>query len=711
MALVPAGQASALAADEYCTLGSEGLTDCVSYLVDPEPGSATLLKPEAYASMTPAQATAFRNLEADAVRATLFLYQLPASDAPYVHAWARDDVTGMLHKRILKAAQTRPAERTADENQAMSWLGERMMARARKAILQEGEEYARWAGLDVERYWAMVRDGASKAALTDFFSQTPRDMDGPTRSTSTGGYCVYRPPAGYLNDYDPSKIQSCNLPCTNGFSCEPFVPVEDFAVWGAARVRAYDEARNQRLSLDGAQMLLTSSRLGSVAWHLREDLRSRQDLARWLVETYKAEEDAMAVLADDIADAADGLSYEEAFDLPEFKLQDAVQELFQTGIDDGAEAAIKDSHMLTFFQGSVDDDVLNRTSLGVTQVLEDLGKYQARMIKLANKILLSSAGLLADTIITAVTTLIDASFFLAAQEELPGRIAGQVVYARDTKPDFRDWVVVPSALNGNLNAVRLELLDALAPNPASWPVKAAHAADPRFLVRDLDGSHGTQTSTLDLARVVADRWTPSWTRVSGRWAIGRWFDANVGPEVHSLDIQYTNHDLQPRLAWLMPHEDGHYSFFSMPPGLMGSDRSTCLVDGTCEESDELRYMDSNGLPKVARLEVPRPATGDVQVSTTAPSPGLIVKFTGGSFAPGGAQGTLTYKWRFQREGCAGITGCVTWYDGQQVPSYAPAVSGYTATKAWTNPGTYQVEVTVTDAMGRKAVKTLAVRVG
>ena len=70
-----------------------------------------------------------------------------------------------------------------------------------------GEEYARWAGLNVSQYRSKL--SASQQELQDFLSRDPRplydepDDDFGTRTES--GYCGYRPSAPYETEYDETR--------------------------------------------------------------------------------------------------------------------------------------------------------------------------------------------------------------------------------------------------------------------------------------------------------------------------------------------------------------------------------------------------------------------------------------------------------------------------------------------------------------------------
>jgi hypothetical protein len=228
------------------------------------------------------------------------------------------------------------------------------------------------------------------------------------------------------------------------------------------------------------------------------------------------------------------------------------------------------------------------------------------------------------------------------------------------------------------------------------------------VVEGLEDDTITRSSTLELGRIEDDQWTPVNVRVSGRWLVERWFHPEAGLDLQSLELHYANHNLQSEVAWLVPHEDGDYSFFVVSPEKPGFNRETCRADGTCWESEALRYLDAYGNPKVARLEGYEPAQGEALMNPTSPTVGQPVAFSAGSFRPGGAVSPVTYTWRYQQDGC-GIT-CLGYTDGQLGAAYLPPVGGVTASHTWQEAGTYQVELTATDAEGRKATTVLSVHV-
>ena len=709
----------AQAVDEVCFLGLDGEQDCVDYSTPAAPGPNTLLSPQAYQAMTTDQAAALRRLEDRAVAIVRSVHGLPNEDSQYVLAWGRDEATGLLQKMVMKAVNTLPVDRTSDERLVASWMAVRVHESLKRARFQEGEEFARWAGLDVSRYWQLVEDGASKAELTDYLSQTPRALNGATRETSTGGYCAYRPPAPY-SDYEPDKLQICHVPCTGSFGCVPQPTFDQFVAWGAARAGVYSKADDARFAVSTGRATGISSGTGLLArmlislpgtgWtneryvDLLKELQPGQHVKRLLesAERFGTAEFRAAWtwdgLGEDIArkvDAAWKASFsEQSLTDVEAQLRWAIERA-----TDGYDNA-------TGF-GTLTDElrlVLRNAHTGGVPTEDAVLELAARVARLAGK-LTQAVGSLADLLVTAMTSLIDGSLIFAANEELPSRIASNVVFARDQLLDPKGISLHPDGQR----MLTYEFMDAVGMGGSATPVRQASPSDPHFLVRGLDYGAPTEVPFLRLGRIVDDRWSPVHVRVSGGWVVERWFDTERGLDLLSLELHYTNHDLQSELAWLVPHGDGRYSFLIVSPEKPSFDRDTCIADGTCWESDELRYLDTEGNPKIARLEANRPATGEPSASRTEANPGQQVVFSADDFRPGGAVSPVTYSWRFQQEGC-GIA-CLGYTGGQLGAAYLPPVSGAVVTHTWREAGTYLVELTATDSEGREAVTSMSIRVG
>ena len=264
----------------------------------------------------------------------------------------------------------------------------------------------------------------------------------------------------------------------------------------------------------------------------------------------------------------------------------------------------------------------------------------------------------------AYTAAIEASIKLANDLEFPGRIASNVVNYRSMEsfepsifttmsyrvpghacaaPPVRDGGDDRPAVVGGL---RRAVPAAAAGAGGSADRPAVHGASTR-------SATWTQTSSLRLGNTVDGRWTSTTVRASGSWLVERWYDSeDYGLDLQSLELHYTNWEMQPETAWLIPHDDGDYSFRIVSPEKTATfNLATCHEDHTCWTTNAIHYLNPDGNPLTAFLEPYQPPTGAPTASALAPLLGHAVTFNAGNFAPGDPRGMMTYRWRFQKEGC------------------------------------------------------------
>ncbi len=240
-------------------------------------------------------------------------------------------------------------------------------------------------------------------------------------------------------------------------------------------------------------------------------------------------------------------------------------------------------------------------------------------------------------------------------------------------------------------------------NPS--PIPAATSTDPLFQLRPREWQccepRITQSPTLTL-QSASDGGT-STTRVSGHWFVTR-----VGSDdfdVQTLRLAYVDWAGDAQIAYLLTHDDNTYSFvgsrFEGPV-----DPDTCVADGSCWSSDHIEYKTADGRDFTAGLELPKPPVGYPQVLTATPLSGAPVKFGPGLFQPADSEGMVTWDWRFQKAGCG--FPCTT----ASGPDYTePVPSQDHPSYTWETAGTYAVELTAHDGLGRHAVTTFNVTVG
>ena len=144
------------------------------------------------------------------------------------------------------------------------------------------------------------------------------------------------------------------------------------------------------------------------------------------------------------------------------------------------------------------------------------------------------------------------------------------------------------------------------------------------------------------------------------------------------------------------------------------DIETCDDEGTCDSSDSLEYLGSDGKNYSAKVRGPAVPTGEAKFSPIKPAEGSPQSFSANGFSFTDAVGPLTYQWRFQNGGCNfGTGGCMGPDPNgtlQLVPSYGNPVSGESITHSWTLAGTFLVELTAIDSRGIKGSKAFPVTV-
>ena len=107
---------------------------------------AQLANPNGLYFATAAETASLHTLQDQAVADTISDHKLPDSDAPAVRSWARSDAEAELWGLLVQAIQAAPADRTADQQNAVDWLTEMMHRQAQEAALNAGWEFLKWAG-------------------------------------------------------------------------------------------------------------------------------------------------------------------------------------------------------------------------------------------------------------------------------------------------------------------------------------------------------------------------------------------------------------------------------------------------------------------------------------------------------------------------------------------------------------------------------------
>ena len=275
----------------------------------------------------------------------------------------------------------------------------------------------------------------------------------------------------------------------------------------------------------------------------------------------------------------------------------------------------------------------------------------------------------------------------AHQAYYAGRLAGITFTNSDEpeRPDYRCWTYP------NYLAVGWQ-------QPAAPALAPARVTDPRFVVLDNEApALGPQArSTLKMRGLASE--TDS-IRVSGAgWFVRSSSLDRFSSETQSQLLTYVDHAGEQRMAWAQPHADGTYdivSFDTSDGKFVGGkylQPANCLAAGICHRTNSINYLGADGHRYTASLEAAvTVGTPTHSANSTIDTP---ITFDAADFAPARTQGALTYQWRFQRSSV--------------LKTYGTPVAGRTVAHQWSRVGTYAVELTVTDAIGRKAVTTMGV---
>lgn len=139
--------------------------------------------------------TSVQAFEQLAVLEVLQTHSLPSSDAAAVKGWARNAVRAQMWADLTRLIKKDPASRTAVENDVYTWFRGVVQQQNIRAALATRAEYLKYSGRTLDDY---LTNGAD-----------PLNFNGETKESSSGGYCLYRPPTPYQNEFNASGDQSC----------------------------------------------------------------------------------------------------------------------------------------------------------------------------------------------------------------------------------------------------------------------------------------------------------------------------------------------------------------------------------------------------------------------------------------------------------------------------------------------------------------------
>jgi hypothetical protein len=612
-----------------------------------------LLGPDAYAAMTPAQVVALHSLEAHAVSDVLDAHDLPATDRVAVRTWGRTDAQAALWGLLVEAIKTPVSQRTNVQQLAVDWITGQVRQLSVSTAEQTGAQYASWAGLDMQRYWQLVHPAGGQPAsgnvLAAFLSQTPSPYDDPDTANAKSGFCRFRPPSPYQDDYSASDNPQCYAPCTSPFGCTPDTPdFDDLVTWGTTT------AQREQFSGQG---------LAAQAWTLKAaaffgTTAVGAGVAAGVGVAVGASINAVLAGATIAAEALPVVMLETWEVLTSIENVIPVALEFLAGMEGTAYAAAT--------AASAASVVMIVVAAVVTAVLEGIKVDKGAKVPVQVATLVVST----QQASTDVASLLDTSdgattiFSLFVKATLPA-----------ARPDIACDNTDPRVGSVCLNA------------PA---VAAPHADDPQFLV------DGKIAPTLTLAGPTPDlRRT---VRVTGDWFVQS-LPSLDQREAQTLSLVYTDAQGSPQQAWLHRTSSGTYRFVGSALD-QAVDPDTCKADGTCWDSPTLRYLGADGHAHEASLEVSAPPVGTPTYGATNPVEGQMWMLKANGFAPAHARGTVTYGWHLQYAGC-GVVACTT---------YSSTIPGATIRYTWSTSGTYQARLTAVDSEGRTATTTLIVPV-
>ncbi len=168
-----------------CFLDESGYLHCPR-IYPPPP----LLNPGVTSTLTIDERFALQEMQNQAMDTVMADHDLPEADRGAVYTWGRPEVMTELVSLIMQAAKTPIGQRNSTQQIVTRWLGKLVKAQAVIAAERAGEEYARWAGLNVSTYRQKV--GGTQDALANFLSQDPQPRGNQivdVFDTRPGGYC------------------------------------------------------------------------------------------------------------------------------------------------------------------------------------------------------------------------------------------------------------------------------------------------------------------------------------------------------------------------------------------------------------------------------------------------------------------------------------------------------------------------------------------
>jgi hypothetical protein len=712
---------SGVATPGVCFVGGSGDEACPKVW-----GPPSLWSPEVLGYASARVADAMRAFESEAINQVLTDHDLPATDRDAVLSYARGDAEANLWALVLQSLRTAPADRSEHQQAIVDWLGELLTNERQPGPEQAALEYAKFAGKNIQALQRLLDDGASESQIKDFLTGDPEPYNTTDEATATGGYCKYRPPAPFQDQYDGSTLQSCFTPCQNIFGCAPPTPSYDqFVQWGGAHLGHFRPGVGSVLTQGDIASATVFGALGTElggagAGALLTNVLDGTSLVRELFPNAGGASELFS-------GSTDNLLLEQALD-------NAV-EAANAAAEDAGDAAF--SEIVESANAAAEEAFTAAVESGAGELAELLAVNAAAI----------GAGVA--VAIAAVAIAVQVGLSVANLDQMPAKLAAAIAQSRE-RIDAGQYFGTP----GGPSSVYQLFTDALAApnaggtcddaavyqkwqdwghgvpvfmprwgedsfhitpclNPTSFP--AARTTDPHFVVRDIQTGQESDSPTITF--IQGDKDTIDETaRVNG----DNWFEVRgaLAPdkETRSLRIWYTDWQGRNNLAWL-GHTDSGWRFYGVQAFADGSMLDSPQACTQCWSSDRLQYVGPDGHQRTARIVDYVPPTGQPFVATAKPLTGQPVTFDAGGFQPGETVGDVTYQWRFQQQ--CGDFGCMhevdTTPDGpfptiELQPVYGDPVAGATASNSWTGGGSYSAQLTATDSAGHQETTELKVTV-
>ena len=569
-----------------------------------------LLNPRVVADATPAQADALRRFQAQAVDLTLAHYGLPAGDREAVKSWGRTEAQAMLWGLMVQAVQTPGAERSADQWNVRHWLAALTKHEVEETARATGLEYAKWAGLDLDTYRRLAKSG-SEFELRNFFALPGSLIGGSTAN------CAYVPPAPYAGAFDLAPTCVLSPPTS-----------EQFARWGAAS--QHESTWDPKLAHGLASL---AGVINTSALHVG----ARRDAT------------ASAVASEALRAGAAGLTLH----------------------NPATANAVPGGHLV-----------------GHVPELSVLAPWPRSVFTDLRKRVHSASGALSRALVTNVQSL-----------PVGAQVAALVVRARTSNPapepmlSFADSQTVlfslfvgatlpapltfancdnsliPLAQYGSPHLAWANIIDPstgvrtqvrTSPCLNTVPAPAPSIDDPQFIVQRQGSDYFVQSPTIAV-RIDDDNLNTVEPRSTVRMAGNGWFVHRITngktpleSDVRTLGMEYTDWQGHRNYVSLVRTSEGGYRFL----GVTETSRSavpsldTCRATYSCWDSDSIDYLGPDGQPYTARVVDYQKPAGSPWHSVGAVT-GSPVQFEANGFAPAYNNGSVTYAWRFQKDGCHG----------------------------------------------------------